>query len=76
MNVEKVKKFSVKNAGRIANATFDLALVAFCIVMSAKLNEIGQLEGAGVVLVAGLTEAAKAGIETGAIINDYREASN
>ena len=39
MNVEKVKKFSVENAGRIANVAFDIAMDAKAAVETGTLLE-------------------------------------
>lgn len=76
MNVEKVKEFSVQNAGRIANIAFDLAMSCYCIGMAAACVKAGYEEpSVGVLIVAGLTMAAKAGVETGALSGSYSEFS-
>lgn len=76
MNVEKVKKFSVQNAGRIANVGFDLAMSVYCIGMAYCCIKAGYEEpSTGVLIVAGLTMAAKAGVESGAISEAYSEFS-
>lgn len=74
MNVEKVKKFSVENAGRIANATFDLALGAYCIGMTKAIFKAGlENAGTGVLVVAGLVALAKSSVQLGLITGSYFE---
>lgn len=74
MNVEKVKKFSAKNAGRIVNVAFDLAMGIYCVGMAAACIKAGYEEpSVGVLIVAGLVMDAKAGVETGALIEAYSE---
>ena len=74
MNVEKVKKFSVENAGRIVNVAFDLAMGIYCVGMAAACIKAGYEEpSVGVLIVAGLAMDAKAGVETGALIEAYSE---
>ena len=76
MNVEKVKNFSVENAGRITNVVFDLAMSCYCVGMAAACVKAGYKEpSVGVLIVAGLTMAAKAGVETGALSEAYSEFS-
>ena len=76
MNVEKVKKFSVKNAGRIANVAFDLAVGFYCIGMASACIKAGYEDpSVGVLIVTGLAMDAKAGVETGALLEAYSEFS-
>ena len=76
MNVEKVKKFSVENAGRIANAVFDLAVGVYCLGMASACIKAGYEDpSVGVLIVTGLTMSAKAGVETGALSEAYLEFS-
>ena len=74
MNVEKVKKFSVENVGRIANVAFDIAMGIYCIGMASVCIKAGQ-EGpsVGVLIVTGLAMDAKAAVETGALLEAYSE---
>lgn len=76
MNVEKVKKFSVKNAGKIANVAFDLAVGIYCLGMASACIKAGYEDpSVGVLIVTGLTMSAKAGVETGALSEAYSEFS-
>ena len=76
MNVEKVKKFSVENAGRIVNAAFDLAVGVYCLGMASACIKAGYEDpSVGVLIVTGLTMSAKAGLETGALSEAYLEFS-
>lgn len=76
MNVEKVKKFSVKNAWRIANASFDLAVGVYCLGMASACIKAGYEDpSVGVLIVTGLAMDAKAGVETGALLEAYSEFS-
>lgn len=76
MNVEKVNKFSVENAGRIANVAFDLAVGIYCLGMASACIKAGYEDpSVGVLIVTGLTMSAKAGVETGALSEAYLEFS-
>ena len=76
MNVEKVKKFSVENAGRIANAAFYLVVGVYCLGMASACIKAGYEDpSVGVLIVTGLTMSAKAGVETGALSKAYLEFS-
>lgn len=76
MYVKKVKKFSVENAGRIANAAFDLAVGVYCLGMaSACIKDGYEAPRVVVLIVTGLTMSAKAGLETGALREAYLEFS-
>lgn len=76
MYVKKVKKFSVENAGRIANAVFDLAVGVYCLGMASACIKAGYEDpSVGVLIVTSLTMSAKAGLETGALREAYFEFS-
>ena len=74
MNVEKVKKFSARNAGKIANITFDTGIGFYCLHMAGECLEAGLKDASvGVLVVAGLVVCAKAVVEAGALGCSYSE---
>ena len=74
MNVEKVKKFSVENVGRIANVAFYIVMGIYCIGMASVCIKAGYEDpSVGVLIVTGLAMDAKAAVETGALLEAYSE---
>ena len=74
MNVEKVKKFSAKNAGKIANLIVDASIGSYCLVMAEACMDAGLKDASvGVLIVAGLAVCAKAVVEAGDLGCSYSE---
>lgn len=74
MNVEKVKKFSAKNAGKIVNLIVDASIGSYCLFMAGECVKAGLEDASvGVLIVAGLAACAKAIVESGALGCSYSE---